>query len=201
MKYSNLKRLKRTIAIVLALILLSAGAAALYRENQVGIVTPAAQAGEISAQKSKAVEQTTEEPVVSGEPATVSIPSLGINLPIVQGVYNAKTGAWTLTNDKVQYAVMTPQPNNQGGNTFLYGHYRKGVFATLHNIQPGAKVTITTTNGHSFTYVYRSERTVSPQDSQGIFDYQGAPILTIQTCTGIFFQNRQLFTFELESAS
>ena len=53
----------------------------------------------------------------------------------------------------VQYAVMTPQPNNQGGNTFMYGHYRRGVFSTLHNIQPGEKAIVRTVDGKTFTYV------------------------------------------------
>ena len=198
---TGMKYLKRTLAIAAALVMTSAGAVALYRQNQTGIVTPPAQAAEIAGQKSPAVGQLTDQPVISGEPASISIPSLGVNLSIAPGVYDAKTGAWTLSNDKAQYAVMTPQPNNQSGNTFIYGHYRKGVFATLHDIRPGAKAVVTTADGKAFTYVYRSERTVAPQDSQGIFDYEGAPILTVQTCSGVFFQNRQLFTFDLESVS
>ena len=194
-----MKNLKRNLMYALALILILAGGFALYRHGQGNIVTPPPQASELHSQTAAPVQQVTSTPVVSGEPTALSIPSLDINLQITPGVYNAKTRQWTLTTDKVQYAVMTPQPNNQGGNTFLYGHYRKGVFATLHNIKPGSEAIITTSNGKTFTYVLESSRVVSPEDSQGIFDYQGKPILTIQTCTGAFFQNRQLFTFDLKS--
>jgi hypothetical protein len=31
-----------------------------------------------------------------------------------------------------------------------------------------------------------------------LFEYKGKPILTIQTCSGVWYQNRQLFTFDLE---
>jgi LPXTG-site transpeptidase (sortase) family protein len=196
-----MKHLKRTIIILFAVAMIAGGGMFLYRQSQTSIVTPAPHRSEVQSQLAQPVEQTTNQPVISGEPVSLSIPSLDITLPITQGVYNAKTRQWTLTNDKVQYAVMTPQPNNQAGNTFLYGHYRKGVFATLHTIQPGAKAIITTANGKTFTYVLDTSRVVSPEDSQGIFDYQGKPILTIQTCTGVFFQNRQLFSFNLESVS
>lgn len=194
-----MKHLKLSLA--LSALLITAGAVFIifFRSQQTTIVTPLPKAAEIQAAKAAAPKQTTQQPVVSGEPASLSIPSLGLNIDVTPGVYNKQTRQWTLTLDKVQYAVMTPEPNNQGGNTFLYGHYRKGVLATLHNIQPGAKAIVTTKNGKVFTYTFVSDRIVAPEDSAGIFDYQGAPILTIQTCTGVFFQNRQLFVFDLES--
>lgn len=135
--------------------------------------------------------------VISGNPVHIDIPSLNLSLPVIPGYYNAQTHAWTLTTDKVQYAVITPLPNNAGGNTFLYGHYRWGLFASLHVIKPGAEVSITTDNGHVFMYRFISSRETSPYDDS-LFKYQGKPILTIQTCSGLFFQNRQLFTFDLE---
>ena len=145
------------------------------------------------------VNQTIVKPapnVISGEPVRIDIPSLKLSLPVIPGYYNKRTHSWTLTNDKVQYAVMTPPPNNASGNTFLYGHYRWGLFASLHTIKAGAEVSITTDNGHVFTYDFVGSRETNPYDDS-LFKYQGKPILTIQTCSGLFFQNRQLFTFNL----
>jgi LPXTG-site transpeptidase (sortase) family protein len=133
--------------------------------------------------------------IVTGKPVSLSIPSLNLNLPIVDGIFNPKTGQWTLSNDKVHYALKTVQPNDKQGNTLIYGHYRPGVFATLKSIQPGSEVIIRTENGLTFTYVYTDNRVVNPSDGS-IFDYQGAPKLTLQTCTGRFMQNRQLFSFD-----
>jgi LPXTG-site transpeptidase (sortase) family protein len=133
---------------------------------------------------------------ISGNPTSIAIPSLDISLPVINGTYNKTSQTWTLTNDKVQYATITPPPNNASGNTFLYGHYRKGVFATLHLIKPGAQAFIMTDNGHTFTYTFTSSRETNPADDS-VFTYTGAPILTIQTCSGLFFQNRQFFTFTL----
>ncbi len=136
--------------------------------------------------------------VISGHPMHLSIPSVGVDLEIIDGTYNAQTGAWTLTTDKAQFATPTVEPNNFTGNTLVYGHYRKNVFSSLHTIQPGAQAVITTDNGYTFTYTYTSNETVDPADTS-VFLYKGAPRLTVQTCTGAFFQNRQMFYFEFTS--
>lgn len=137
----------------------------------------------------------TQPEAVSGKPVSISIPSLELNLPVIDGQYDQNTGKWTLTTDKAQFATPTAEPNNIGGNTLIYGHYRKGVFNTLHTIQPGAQALITTDNGYTFTYTFENSETVDPSNTD-IFLYKGAPRLTIQTCSGAFFQNRQFFYFK-----
>jgi LPXTG-site transpeptidase (sortase) family protein len=134
--------------------------------------------------------------VITGKPVSISISSLDLSLNVVDGIYNPKNGQWTLSNDNVHYALRTVQPNNSQGNTLIYGHYRKGVFSTLKSITPGSEVIIRTENGLTFTYKYVSNQVVDPADSS-VFEYQGKPRLTLQTCTGAFMQNRQLFYFDL----
>jgi LPXTG-site transpeptidase (sortase) family protein len=134
---------------------------------------------------------------VEGTPTRIQIPSLNIDLPVIDGYYNKTSQKWTLTNNKVQYAAVTPKPNNTQGNTFLYGHNRREVFKTLAKIQLGAEVVLTTDNGHTFVYTFKGALETTPNDDS-LFRYQGTPILTIQTCSGAFYQNRQLFTFDLK---
>jgi LPXTG-site transpeptidase (sortase) family protein len=136
--------------------------------------------------------------VITGKPEKLFIPSLGLDLEVADGIYNPNTGEWALSNDKVHYALMTVQPNDKQGNTLIYGHYRDdgSVFASLHKIQPGAKAKVTTSNGFTFTYQFTASDVVDPRDTS-ILDYQGEPQLTLQTCTGTFMQNRQLFEFDL----
>ena len=143
------------------------------------------------------VKQAT---VLEGNPSQLEIPSLAIKLPVIKGYYNKTSKSWTLTNDKAQFATITPEPNNQSGNTFIYGHYRKGVFSNLHKIQPGALIKITSDNHHTFTYKFVESYETSPNDDT-LFQYKGSPILTIQTCSGLWFQNRQLFRFDFVEAS
>jgi len=138
--------------------------------------------------------------VLQGTPVRIQIPSLKIDLQVIPGLYNRTSKTWTLTKNKAQYATITPPANNQAGNTFIYGHNRAEVFASLLRIKPGALVTLTTDNQHTFTYRYRASVTTNPNDDS-LFHYQGPPILTVQTCSGAWYQNRQLFVFDLVSAT
>jgi LPXTG-site transpeptidase (sortase) family protein len=135
--------------------------------------------------------------LVTGSPKLLTIPSLGINLHIADGTYNQQTGEWALSWDKVHYALPTTIPNNESGNTLIYGHYKKGVLLTLHNVKAGEEAHITTDNGYRFVYKFQSAETVSPTDVS-VFQYQGPSRLTIQTCSGRFMQNRQLYYFAFE---
>jgi len=135
---------------------------------------------------------------ITGKPRRLIISSLGMDLPVTDGIYDTRTGQWTLSTDKVHYALMTVQPNDKQGNTLIYGHYRPEVFARLHLISAGARAQIETTNGYVFTYIFQSSSIVNPSDTS-ILSYQGEPMLTLQTCTGAFMQNRQLFGFKLVS--
>lgn len=137
---------------------------------------------------------------LSGVPQHLAIPSVHISVGIDQGTYIASTKTWTLGETRPSYATNTPLPNTQGGNTYMYGHNRAGIFANLPKVQPGAKAIVTTTNGHMFIYQMVSVKDVKPTDTS-LFDYRGSPILTLQTCTGLFYQNRHLVTFKLVGAS
>lgn len=144
---------------------------------------------------------TAEVPVgdVSGRPNRIVIPSVGIDVAVVDGFYNPHTQTWNLSETQAQYATITPLANNYGGNTFIYGHNRPVVFTALLQTQPGAVATVYTSNGHEFTYKLSSSRVTKPSDDS-LFYYTGKPILTVQTCSGAWFQNRSLYTFELVGA-
>lgn len=144
------------------------------------------------------VQQPEETPqLVAGTPVRIKIPSSNIDLPVVDGNYNADTGEWTLSPDKVHYALVTPPANNQAGNTFLYGHNNRKVFATLDSTKLGSTATIVTNNKKEFTYRLRSVKEVEPSDVS-LFSYRGPAILTVQTCSGNWYEKRKLFTFEFQ---
>lgn len=136
---------------------------------------------------------------ISGKAVKLDIPNLGISLPVIDGYYNKTNQTWTLTGDKAQFATLTQRPNNLNGITFIYGHNNKKVFNKLPNVKLGDKAVITTDNGHTFTYVFKSSVTTKPNDSSSM-SYQGKPILMLQTCTGLWYQNRSLYTFDLVEA-
>ncbi len=138
---------------------------------------------------------TPPVPFAIGHPVKLDVPSVGISLPVVDGAYDKNTRNWTLTSDKVQYAVSTSLPNSRKDNTFIYGHATNWVFGPLLRLQPGAEA-IVTTDKFTFTYRLTSHEVVDPGNT-ALFDYRGKPRLTLQTCTGpTLSEYRQLFYFE-----
>src|SRR5690606_34543857 len=129
---------------------------------------------------------SSDEEMISGPPIRLDIKSADISIEISDGVYNKQRGTWTLSNDKAHFAVGTSQPNNVAGNTFIYGHNRREVFARITKLVGGEEAKVTTANGHVFVYKLVSRRVVSPTDVS-VFAYDGPPILTVQTCTGLFY--------------
>jgi LPXTG-site transpeptidase (sortase) family protein len=135
--------------------------------------------------------------LVSGEPKHIDIPSVGISLEVIPGEYNAASKSWTLTTDKAQWGVITALPNNKANATFIYAHNRKNVFYTLPKIQEGDEAIITASNGYKFSYKFVGSTITNPEDTS-IFNYKGKPVLVLQTCTGAWYQDRQLFVFDFQ---
>ncbi len=135
--------------------------------------------------------------ITSGRPIRIRLPSLGIDLPIDDGFFNDKTGEWTLSGYHAQFAVLSKLANDHDGNTFVYGHYNKYVFYNLKNVKPGAEVAIYTDNQYVFYYTFESAQNVKPSDTSEL-TYQGPPILTVQTCSGNWFEWRRMYTFKFE---
>jgi LPXTG-site transpeptidase (sortase) family protein len=182
-----MNRLKATFALGIVLLVGGYGLLVYTRNHEATI--------NVAPDVSSAVQLQHSASVIEGDPVRLQIPSLHMDLAVIKGYYSARTKQWTLTNDKVQYATITPKPNSESGDTFLYGHYRREVFANLHTIPTSAIAMVKTSNGHTFYYRLDNVKVVSPQQSASIFNYRGKPLLTLQTCTGLFYQNRQLFTF------
>lgn len=172
------------------------GAAALLYSFHVRDTNASIQAAPAVTAENSAPPTVTGPTALQGNPVELQIPELGIDNVVIPGVFEEQTSRWTLTLDKVQHAVMTYPPNNVGGLTFMYGHNRKQVFSRLPSIAEGTIAEVKTDNGLLFRYKFTSSVVTRPEDIS-LFDYSGPPILVLQTCTGLFYQNRQLFRFEL----
>lgn len=140
--------------------------------------------------------------LISGKPIRIVIAELGIDLPVDEGNYNSADGSWTLSENHAQYAMMTVLANNHSGNTFIYGHGTDQVFGRLGNSPPsvGSVALVYTDNGHVFSYSFQYLANVPPEDTS-VFNYQGPPILTVQTCTGAVSEWRTMFHFKFEGVT
>lgn len=139
--------------------------------------------------------------IIAGKPISIEVARLAINLPIHDGVYDDKTGQWSLSDDSAYFATITKQPNNQSGNTFIYGHNTQRIFMPLSQLVKGDVVTIKTANNHTFTYSYTSDTFVLPDLTSVLYDNPTSPRLTIMTCEGIWSQARRLMYFDFVEVS
>lgn len=138
-----------------------------------------------------------KQELLAGQPASVSLPRLGIELQVIDGQYDKSSDSWTLSEDKAQFATVTTPPNNETGNTFIYGHNTDAVFAPLTKLQPGDEAIIRTTNGLVFIYTFNSAKLVKP-DATSTLASTPAPTLTLMTCEGIFSEARRVAVFDFE---
>lgn len=142
------------------------------------------------------VSKPNRPDATKGTPRRIIVPSLGIDAEVADGTYNSKTGDWTITEDAAYFAVASDPANSEDGNTFIYGHNSQKIFGKLLNITENAQAIVTTDNGYEFTYKYTHTEAVKPNDV-AVLQYSGKPRLTLQTCSGFWHQNRQMFYFEL----
>lgn len=133
--------------------------------------------------------------IISGRPTRLAIPSVNIDIAVASGNYNSETGTWDLSKDKAHYATITPEANNKIGNTFIYGHNNKNVFAALDGMAVGDSAVVATDSGYKFTYTLQAIKDVEPTDVS-LFQYRGPSMLTIQTCSGSWFEKRRLYSFD-----
>lgn len=148
-------------------------------------------------QAAPALPVLPERIIISGKPVRITIERLGINLLVSDGAYNEADGSWTLTENQAHFATITTPANDFQGNTLVYGHNNKLVFSKLSQIAAGDQVRVHTDNGHIFLYSFKNSATLQPDDVS-IFEYKGEPKLTLQTCSGDWYEFRQLFEFSLD---
>lgn len=148
--------------------------------------------------QARAMTYDETKPTISGIPVALTLPTIDTKVAVKRGVYNASSRSWTISSDTAYYAAVSEPANNQGGTTLIYGHNRETVFAKLADLKTGDAADVTTDNKRVFHYVLSGSATVTPDDTRIAINPEGLPRLVLQTCTGIFWEKRQLYIFELE---
>ncbi|MGI9027596.1 MAG: class F sortase [Candidatus Saccharimonadales bacterium] len=138
--------------------------------------------------------------IISAKPTRIVIPRLAIDLPISDGTYDPQKKTWTLSDNHAHYALPSMVPNDFEGNTLIYGHKYDWVFGGLPDLQPGDTMQLFGDSGHVFTYVYQSTEKLTPEDNS-VFRYDGAPTVSVQTCSGRWNEVRQMFNFKLDKVT
>lgn len=138
----------------------------------------------------------TSERAITGVPSNINIASIGMDLQIKNGIYDEKTGKWTLADDAAFYATPTSPLSSAPANTLIYGHNSHAVFSSLFKLKAGDQAIVKADNGYEFVYTFSESKTIKPTDVS-ILNVGDKPQITLQTCTGMFDQYREVFIFYL----
>ncbi len=157
-------------------------------------------------QSRSALDNTPSQPMAEelsrvikvGQPVRLIIERLGMDLPVEAGYYNPDDGSWTLADGKKisYFAMPSSLLNDYSGSTMIYGHNNRFVFGPLDKLIPGDIATVHAGNNHVFKYTFTSSVALKPDDVS-VFDYQGPPQLSLQTCTGNWYEWRTMYYFNL----
>lgn len=149
--------------------------------------------------EAKSKIKTASQVIKTALPTHIDVPATGVSVDIEPGYYNFSDNTWTISNVKANFATITSVPNSESGNTYIYGHNKVEVFAKLNNAKIGDEAKVINSEGKTFVYKLVQIKDVKPDDLSLLLEYQGKPILTLQTCSGFFDQYRRLFIFDYES--
>lgn len=152
----------------------------------------------VSSETVQPASSSEDSRLVFGKAVQLSLPSLGRTYDVVDGTYDSTTGEWGFINDKnVYFAPMSMRPNNKEGATLLYGHAKSSVFGVLPNLKAEDKAIVKLESGQELHYALTSTKVIKPEQGAAVINNSGAPTLILQTCTGIWSQDRALYNFTL----
>lgn len=133
-------------------------------------------------------------PEDSKEPTRITIPSIGIDLPII--LSEIKGNVWDTTSLGVSYLISSPLPGEKG-NSIMYGHNWKSLLGGLSGIKPGELITVHFGKSKSISYKVHFVSTVTPDETH-VFGDVGDHRLTLYTCTGFLDSKRLVVTAIME---
>ncbi|WP_387741981.1 class F sortase [Kocuria nitroreducens] len=129
--------------------------------------------------------------------ARVCSPSIGIDAAL-ESMGTDETGNMAVPTHEDRAAIgwysASAVIGGQQGNAVLAGHvdypYDAPALATLYTAQPGQKLWVSDGTGGVFSYTVTTVREPTPRDAppRNIFELNGAPGLSLVTCSGDYVQ-------------
>jgi LPXTG-site transpeptidase (sortase) family protein len=132
-----------------------------------------------------------------GTPVSLSLPRLGIDLKLEPGQYSSSTKMWSLDSTHAFYVLPGKEPLSDKASPFIYGHYRKNVFANLKGAAVGEPLYVTNSTGATLAFKFTGSIIVDPSRGDIINRLPNdKKSLYLLTCVSPFFTSRQIFHFE-----
>lgn len=120
----------------------------------------------------------------------LELPSLATSLNIKQGLYDSVSRTWTLDQQNAFQIKEAATP-------IFYSHNKKGLFDQLAELKGGELLIVTTAVGERLNFRYVSYKTLDPEDAWILNEITKDQVILF-TCTGLFFEARNIFYFQYE---
>lgn len=128
-------------------------------------------------------------------PVRIRIPSLNVDLPIVQSTI--ENNEWATTKDGISYLASSPIPGKKG-NSVLYGHNWNNLLGNLKNVKTGEKIEIEYNNKTIKVFSINTMGVVTP-DQTHVLSPSNDVRITLYTCTGFLDSKRLVVTAILDN--
>lgn len=112
-------------------------------------------------------------------PRQILIPSLSLDLPVKKA--EVINGYWEVFDDTAAWGNGSGIPGEKG-NTVIFAHAKKELFAPIKNIEIGSKI-IVFTDKNTYQYTVESLEEVSPRTTRVISATEDETV-TLYTCSG-----------------
>jgi sortase A len=183
---------KITLLIIIALLLVGGGFYFLYNlYQQNNFPTPSDQA-------------SVSDQQASGLPKRLTIPSIGVDAPIIQVALTASGDVDTPKGpSEVAWYKLGPRPGDNGSAVITghFGPWKDGshsVFDNLENIKTGDQIYIKDDRGKTLTFKVMGTKTYNPDDkATEVFSTTGGSHLNLITCHGDWLANQKTYTKRL----
>lgn len=128
-------------------------------------------------------------------PVRIYIPSVNINLPVVQSTI--QNNQWPNSTEGISYLTSSPLPGKKG-NSILYGHNWNNLLGNLKDTKPGEKIEIEYSDGTIKVFSINAMGVVTPDQTHVLLPSNDVRI-TLYTCTGFLDTKRLVVTALLEN--
>lgn len=154
-------------------------------------------------QQQSADSPKKEEPVIVDEPTRFTINRLGIDFPVIEGVYNTSNQKWTLDNQHIFMSAaadgnmtISNSAEQQKNIAVFYGHNFTKMLGKTDSLVVGDILTIQTRNGYVFKYHYAHDQIVKPDSVAVLNTPNKDESVALITCTGSWNQLRRIMYFK-----
>lgn len=120
------------------------------------------------------------------QPVQIKVNGTPIDLPITPAYI--VNGIWETSDSTATHLTTSARPG-EGGNVVIYGHNRNSLLRSLHGVQVGDTIEVTSEDGTIYEYKIENTEIIKPSQIE-VVSPTDHEVLTMYTCTGFLDSKR-----------